>query len=271
MFALTPLLGSVTFAFALGLEFTAADEKCLIDGGYNYESLFKSVWRAEIKGHCLRPTNTDCSWYFQFCNEVPVNPCGIGHACEVNTSGLDPLSIGTFQKLLPLDRSSFAVRFEEPVEGSLVNVTKCKDKKITVNMIFRCDSEKNIVVGPGAELTKLDYTPIITSTDCERNLTIPFSGACTPEAPTGGLSAGSVLLILFFIALLVYLVGGILINHNNGARGWEMVPHHQFWSELPGLCVDGCVFFVKYITCQGGPVNYGLTGGGGGHRSYDNI
>lgn len=267
MLSLTPLLSGVTFAFALGLEFTAADEKCLIDGGYNYESLFKSVWRAEIKGHCLRTTNTDCSWYLQFCNNVPVNPCGIGHACEVNTSGLDPLSIGTFQKLIPQDRSSFIVRFEEHSEGILPNVTRCKDK-IMVNMIFKCDAEKNIVVGPGAELTKLDYTPVIVSTDCERNITIPFSGACTPEAPAEGLSAGSVLLILFFIALLVYLVGGILINHNNGARGWEMVPHHQFWSELPGLCVDGCVFFVKYITCQGGPVNYG---GGGGPRSYDNI
>lgn len=268
MLALTPLLSGVTFALALGLEFTAVDEKCLIDSGYNYENLFKSVWRAEIKGHCLRTTNAECSWYLQFCNVIPVNPCGIEHACEVNKTGLDPLSIGTFQKLIPQDRSSFIVRFEERNEGILPNVTKCKDKNITVNMIFKCDPEKNIVVGPGAELTKLDYTPVIVSRECERNITIPFSGACTPEAPAEGLSAGSVLLILFFIALLVYLVGGILINHNNGARGWEMVPHHQFWSELPGLCVDGCVFFVKYITCQGGPVNYG---GGGGPRSYDNI
>ncbi|XP_075542007.1 cation-dependent mannose-6-phosphate receptor-like [Dermacentor variabilis] len=267
MLTLMPLLCSVTLAFTLGFAFSAADESCSIGGGYNYESLFNSVWRAEIKGHCLRSTNTDCSWYLQFCNKVPINPCGVGHACEVNTSGLDPLSIGTFQKLLPQDHSSFIVRFEE-AKGS--NETKCVDKKIVLNLIFSCDEKKNIVIGPGAELTKLDYTPLIVSTDCERNVTIPFSGACTPEAPTGGLSAGSVLLILFFIALLVYLIGGILINHNNGARGWEMVPHHQFWSELPGLCVDGCVFFVKYITCQGGPVSYGMPGGGG-NRSYDNI
>uniref|UniRef100_A0A023FRB5 Autophagy-related protein 27 n=1 Tax=Amblyomma cajennense TaxID=34607 RepID=A0A023FRB5_AMBCJ len=261
------LVHSVTIAVVLGLALNANADKCEIDGEYNYKVLFNTVWRAEIKDSCLNSTS-NCSWYLQFCNTVPVNPCGIGHACEVNSTGLSPVIVGSSPSLIADGPTRFVVRYE-PVTN---NKTKCQNKPIQMNVIFECDKTKSIVVGPGAELTKLEYsTPIVSPDGCENNITVPFNGACLPTPPPSGLSAGSVLLILFFVALLVYLVGGILINHNNGARGWEMVPHHQFWSELPALCVDGCVFFVKYITCQGGPVSGGLMGGGGGNRSYDNI
>lgn len=267
MLTLTSLMHCVALAFVLGLALNVSANDCDIDGGYNYKLLFKTVWRAEVKEHCLR--KADCSWYLQFCNTVPVNPCGVEYACEVNSSGLSPITLGSSPSLIADGPTKFMVRF---VQQDHNNGTKCKHKPIHMTVVFQCDKTKSIVVGPGAELTRLEYSSIITSQDnCEHNITVPFDGACLPTPPPGGLSAGSVLLILFFVALLVYLVGGILINHNNGARGWEMVPHHQFWSELPSLCVDGCVFFVKYITCQAGAVSGGMMGGGGGNRSYDNI
>ncbi|XP_077534261.1 cation-dependent mannose-6-phosphate receptor-like [Haemaphysalis longicornis] len=269
MLKLTPILCRFSLILAsTAVIYVAADDCPKLEGGYNYDVLTKTAWRAAVTDvNCLANRPGECFWYLQICHTEPVNPCGAEHACEVNTTGLGPVNLGKFSGLLANGPDSFVARFHGvPPE----NVTKCTDKNVTINLIFSCDKEKHISVGPEAELTKLHYKDI-NKNGCERNVSIPFDGACTPHAPPGGLSAGSVLLILFFVGLLVYLVGGILIRHNNGARGWEMVPHHQFWSELPSLIVDGCVYFVKLVTCQSDVVSGGIGGGGGGNRSYDNI
>lgn len=268
MLRLTPILCRLFFILASTLViYVEADDCPKLEGGYNYEVLTKTAWRAAVNEvNCLASRTGQCFWYLQFCNKEPVNPCGIEHSCEVNSAGLEPVDLGKFSGLLGNGADSFVARFQGVPPA---NATKCTNKTVTINLIFNCDKEKPISVGPEAELTKLHYKDI-NANGCERNVSIPFDGACTPHAAPGGLSAGSVLLILFFVGLLVYLVGGILIRHNNGARGWEMVPHHQFWSELPSLIVDGCVYFVKLITCQNDVVSGGI-GGGGGNRSYDNI
>eukprot|EP00730_Choanoeca_flexa_P000498 TRINITY_DN10221_c0_g1_i1.p2 TRINITY_DN10221_c0_g1~~TRINITY_DN10221_c0_g1_i1.p2 ORF type:complete len:622 (+),score=163.20 TRINITY_DN10221_c0_g1_i1:1986-3851(+) len=76
-----------------------------------------------------------------------------------------------------------------------------------------------------------------------------------PPAPAGNdngkhkLSAGSVLLLLFFMGLVLpYLVGGaIFMRTVKGARGIEMVPHLSFWTQtLPGLIGDG----VRFCICR---------------------
>ncbi|XP_062517922.1 uncharacterized protein LOC134193139 [Corticium candelabrum] len=62
----------------------------------------------------------------------------------------------------------------------------------------------------------------------------------------GGLSTGSILLIVVLCLLFVYFVGGILYQRlGKGAQGIEMVPQHQFWMSLPGLIKDGVVFAIK--------------------------
>ncbi|XP_018322197.1 uncharacterized protein LOC108734927 [Agrilus planipennis] len=61
-----------------------------------------------------------------------------------------------------------------------------------------------------------------------------------------GLSTGSVLLIIFFVCLTVYLVGGVLVLHFlRGARGKEMIPNYEFWSGLPSLVRDGFLFLLN--------------------------
>jgi len=51
-----------------------------------------------------------------------------------------------------------------------------------------------------------------------------------------GLSTGSVLVILFFIFVGIYFIGGaIALKMLRGATGWEMLPNHNFWIELPSL------------------------------------
>ncbi|XP_020625256.1 cation-dependent mannose-6-phosphate receptor-like [Orbicella faveolata] len=70
--------------------------------------------------------------------------------------------------------------------------------------------------------------------------------ACDDGCPldSGGLSAGSILLIVFFVLLIVYVIGGILINkYKFGVQSMpEMCPNYQFWAGVPSLIKDGIVF-----------------------------
>ncbi|EFN66633.1 Cation-dependent mannose-6-phosphate receptor [Camponotus floridanus] len=65
-----------------------------------------------------------------------------------------------------------------------------------------------------------------------------------------GLSTGSVLLILFFTVTGIYFIGGIVtLRILRGATGWEMLPNHDFWSNLPLLVRVSSIiviFLVKW-------------------------
>ncbi|XP_020287401.1 cation-dependent mannose-6-phosphate receptor-like isoform X2 [Pseudomyrmex gracilis] len=65
-----------------------------------------------------------------------------------------------------------------------------------------------------------------------------------PKKPINkGLSTGSVLVVLFFTFAGVYFIGGIMaMKFLRGATGWEMLPNHDFWCELPSLVRDGVIF-----------------------------
>ncbi|CAL1535584.1 unnamed protein product [Lymnaea stagnalis] len=69
---------------------------------------------------------------------------------------------------------------------------------------------------------------------------------CYVAPDSGGLSAGSVLLIVFFVLVFVYLVVGFI--HGNVSRsmsGREALPHYDFWVGFPGLVKEGCFFTFR--------------------------
>ncbi|XP_012538410.2 cation-dependent mannose-6-phosphate receptor [Monomorium pharaonis] len=83
-------------------------------------------------------------------------------------------------------------------------------------------------------------TPIPDPKNFSFRLMSPYGCAIQPER---GLSTGSVLVILFFISVGVYFIGGIIVlKALRGATGWEMIPNHDFWCKLPSLVRDGVVF-----------------------------
>ncbi|XP_016922397.1 uncharacterized protein LOC108004181 isoform X4 [Apis cerana] len=76
----------------------------------------------------------------------------------------------------------------------------------------------------------------------EYHLILTSSYACK-TTQIKGLSTGSILLIYFFILTGIYFIGGtIILKFLRGATGWEMVPNHEFWRNLPSLVKDGVVF-----------------------------
>lgn len=113
-----------------------------------------------------------------------------------------------------------------------------------------------------------DPNPTLDSyTDGELKLSWSTPDAC-PKASVivgggGGFFSGLWYLIKFvfwlgLFGLLAYFVIGVIYNHQTySARGWDLVPHRDFWRELPGLTQD-----------LGGHVFGGRGGGGrGGYSS----
>ncbi|XP_078378608.1 cation-dependent mannose-6-phosphate receptor-like [Oculina patagonica] len=121
--------------------------------------------------------------------------------------------------------------------------------KRTVTIKLKCNEGKS----PGEiDGVTEDYAPM----DSKYSATLTSKCACddgchhNPEGPGGssGLSTGSILLIVFFVLLIVYIIGGILINkYKLGVESMpEMCPNYQFWAGIPSLIKDGVLF-----TCGG--------------------
>lgn len=52
----------------------------------------------------------------------------------------------------------------------------------------------------------------------------------------GTISMGSTLVILLFVFSGLYFIGGaIALKFLRGATGWELLPNHEFWCDLPSL------------------------------------
>lgn len=46
---------------------------------------------------------------------------------------------------------------------------------------------------------------------------------------------------------MLYFGIGIALQHRRGAQGKNLVPNYEFWSKIPGLIKDGCVFSAKKL------------------------
>jgi len=79
------------------------------------------------------------------------------------------------------------------------------------------------------------------------------AGSVPSGGSGGGLSVGSVMLIVLLVVTVVYFVGGILYQKlKNHASGGDLIPNRQFWSELPLLVRDGFRFVIGKIRGGGG-------------------
>ncbi|XP_067649906.1 cation-dependent mannose-6-phosphate receptor-like [Haliotis asinina] len=66
------------------------------------------------------------------------------------------------------------------------------------------------------------------------------------QGQSGGLSTGSVLVIIFFVSLLVYLIAGIMfLKFVRKAEGTEMIPNYEFWTAMPSLIREGVYFTFR--------------------------
>ena len=52
------------------------------------------------------------------------------------------------------------------------------------------------------------------------------------------------------VGVILYLgLGAAWEYKRNDARGIDMIPNLEFWKDFPFLFWDGCVYFVRLVTC----------------------
>ncbi|XP_061180229.1 uncharacterized protein LOC133188757 [Saccostrea echinata] len=110
-------------------------------------------------------------------------------------------------------------------------VTKSNDLRTTM-LYLKCAQGPDVFT-PAGETTQGTYV-----------LTFQSKYACPRKE--SGISAGTILIIIFFSLLFVYLIGGVLfqifIKKNSGKHA---IPNSSFWFGLPGLIKDGVLFIVR--------------------------
>jgi len=120
---------------------------------------------------------------------------------------------------------------------SIVFGTKHYQRRFQIGL--KCDESKY----PGEVASVLE---VFLDSVSSYSTTLTSKCACDDGCPldSGGLSPGSILLIVFFVSLTVYIIGGILINkYKFGVENMpEMCPNYQFWAGIPSLIKDGIFF-----------------------------
>jgi len=60
------------------------------------------------------------------------------------------------------------------------------------------------------------------------------------------ISAGSIMIIVFFSVIFLYLVGMVIfLKFVKKSSGKDLIPHRQFWTSIPGLAKDGVLFIFR--------------------------
>eukprot|EP01065_Artemidia_motanka_P000821 TRINITY_DN10389_c0_g1_i1.p2 TRINITY_DN10389_c0_g1~~TRINITY_DN10389_c0_g1_i1.p2 ORF type:complete len:266 (+),score=95.26 TRINITY_DN10389_c0_g1_i1:80-877(+) len=81
----------------------------------------------------------------------------------------------------------------------------------------------------------------------------PSGGGGDGGGSSDGCGGGCIFLILFFVGGFVYFAAGMVWNHQrNEKRGLEMIPHVEFWKDVPFLVKDGVTFTAQKIRGGGG-------------------
>lgn len=98
----------------------------------------------------------------------------------------------------------------------------------------------------GVEMGKLEV--VLEERERDRDCFYLFeldSSAVCPALPSQ-LSAGSIILIIGFVLLSVYLICGFLYQRLIvGAKGLQQFPNYVFWTQVGNLAADGCNFVCR--------------------------
>ncbi|XP_066029423.1 uncharacterized protein [Pocillopora verrucosa] len=137
--------------------------------------------------------------------------------------------------------------FDENSDGSInITYTPCtvpsqKDFVREAIIVLMCDHSED-----RGKFSQFHEHKIIPNQKSLYTATFSTKYACFES---GGLSTGSILLIVFFPLVLIYFIAGLLYNkiHKGVSSFPEMIPNHSFWGDVPFLVKDGCVFTFQGI------------------------
>eukprot|EP01115_Flamella_aegyptia_P006141 TRINITY_DN2586_c0_g1_i1.p1 TRINITY_DN2586_c0_g1~~TRINITY_DN2586_c0_g1_i1.p1 ORF type:complete len:264 (-),score=65.07 TRINITY_DN2586_c0_g1_i1:82-873(-) len=104
--------------------------------------------------------------------------------------------------------------------------------------------------------TQGTITSITEPSTCQYQIEMTSKYACPQKKSSSknnkgaGDYIGFIFIGLFFLAVIVYLVVGVIWQwRKNHATGLDLIPNKAFWFDFPFLIWDGCKFTVNKISC----------------------
>ncbi|KAK3097066.1 hypothetical protein FSP39_006078 [Pinctada imbricata] len=242
-----------------------AEDQCKSPQGIDITILKQGIWSFSSKTGCLGVNTTspfsNCTISISFCQPLPANWCGqqsndlsvcvktfngtgqnetisyAGGSFNPQPFALDFTIRGGFQ-------ATFGATPYTPPGGSATNITS--------QAMFICN--QNSVWSPALigsinnTIPDIAKPSIVFKDGHSLSMTFEYYGACvtlTPAEKLNLLSAGSVLIIIFFVSLTIYFLFGSVFNYCRGYRGKDVIPQSEFWVDLPVLVADGIIFTCR--------------------------
>ncbi|EOO03192.1 putative vacuolar sorting receptor protein [Phaeoacremonium minimum UCRPA7] len=119
-----------------------------------------------------------------------------------------------------------------------------KQRRKSATISFLCDRES---LNPTATASFISADP----DECAYWFVVRSQHACAGAQPhtPGSVGPGSVFVIIFFIALLVYFVGGVFYQRTVAhARGWRQLPNYTLWAGIWNFIKD--MFIILTSSCS---------------------
>eukprot|EP00759_Apiculatamorpha_spiralis_P024078 PhF_6_TR27805/c1_g2_i7/m.40523/K10089/M6PR; cation-dependent mannose-6-phosphate receptor len=195
---------------------------------------------------------------FNWCNQVASSACPASYIVQGNNNQCDR-AFTVWQGGMGMVSSNVMYSVDDGAGSSAVVAIACDQGG--ANNVVTCPSQYNVKT---QQANQYQYTISLKSKcACPNGCSgsgpgpAPGPGGNSGSEPSGGLTGGGVFLIIFFVSATVYIGAGTVYNYKvKGMTGAEAFPNLEFWKGLPGLCKDGCLFFVEKVK--------GLAGRGGG-------
>jgi len=183
---------------------------------YNLSPLIGEIieWTDPKKGAVYKASI--CENKFPSCGEC--DPAGIAGYCEEFTKNQFTSCVGMFKEVSAISSESggILIKYLDGQHGQQGSVT------------ILC----NPTAGKSLNVTTADFGKKMT-----------FESAFACPKSRSGLSAGSIILIIFVVGIVSYLIIGVIFNKvKNDASGIELIPNLYIWYTLATLILQGLVF-----------------------------
>ncbi|XP_038068335.1 uncharacterized protein LOC119737792 [Patiria miniata] len=210
-------------------------------------------WTVDLQGACIDSydTKTLCTLSFAFCHQLPtslVGKIGVGASQKSEAALSERITLGGLSEISQSKGDQGDQLF---IRFSNGDRTICggEEKNITVEMYLHCNPDVHWLTphtGNSGSMPALTI-PSWNKDTCLYTVVSQYDGACISY----GLSAGTIIIIIFFCLVAVYLIGGVIYNKIAGAKGLELIPNYHMWRMFPIDVMGGFAFVWHIITCQG--------------------
>lgn len=250
-----PLVSGLVLLLALVASSLAAQFPCTYTSttAKNYD--LSNAWRDPSKGQAEYQTVfTDGSTFFvNICGQSAQNCNAANGVCQV-VPGAPPSYYGNGNaasaQWADLPSQVDGVQITYPTGSGASCPGNVQRKSI---LMIKCDS--------GAGDGTIDSMTESTTPPCTYTINMRSKWACpvkpgktnTGGGGGGGLSAGSIILITVACLVVVYFPVAALVKwkfFGADPRSLEIVPHAEFFMDLPFLVKDGAVYAVRKISCN---------------------